>query len=156
MNATTDKDLSVSRIIKASRSAVWKAWANPEHLVKWWAPVPVVTVSTKHEFYAGGGFGTVMKMPDGNEFVGEGCFLELVENERIVWSTALQGGWRPNEGEMPFSAIIIMQEHADGTKYTATALHKNIQDRQRHADMGFIDGWGKCIEQLGRLAETLG
>ena len=37
-----DKDLTVSRIIKAPRSAVWKAWQDPEHFVKWWAPAPVV------------------------------------------------------------------------------------------------------------------
>ena len=90
-------DLSVSRVIKAPRSAVWRAWKEPEHFVKWWAPVPVVTTSNKHEFHAGGAFNTTMRMPDGTEHSGEGCFLEVVEHERIVFTDALQGGWRPNE-----------------------------------------------------------
>jgi uncharacterized protein YndB with AHSA1/START domain len=85
---------------------------------------------------------------------GEGCFLEVVENERIVFTDALQGGWRPNE-EAFFSAIITLAEHPEGTLYTATALHKNNEDRQKHADMGFMDGWGAAIEQLGKLAERL-
>lgn len=152
---TNSKDLTVTRIIKASRPATWKAWADPKHFVKWWTPSPVVTVSTKHEFHAGGAFGTIMRMPDGVEYEGEGCFLEIIENERIVWTSALQGGWRPNKEEMPFSAIVTLEEHPEGTKYTAIALHQNDEDRQKHAEMGFVDGWGTCIDQLGKLAETL-
>ena len=150
-----EKDLTVSRIIKAPRSAVWDAWKNPEHFVKWWAPAPVVTTSKKHDFFAGGGFDTTMTLEDGTVMEGgEGCFLEVIENERIVFTDALQGGWRPNK-EAFFSAIIILEEHPEGTLYTATALHKNDEARQQHVEMGFLDGWGTAIEQLGDLARTL-
>lgn len=156
MTTITDKDLTVSRTIKAPRSAVWKAWQDPEHLVKWWAPAPFTTASTKHEFYAGGGFGTIMRGADGSDFYdSEGCFLDVVENERIVFTSALRGGWRPNKEDMPFTAIITLEEIPEGTRYTATALHGSDEDRQQHADMGFVDGWGSCIEQLGKLAEQL-
>jgi uncharacterized protein YndB with AHSA1/START domain len=155
MNANNHLDLTVSRTIKAPRQKVWTAWKDPKHLVKWWAPAPVSTVSTKHEFYAGGGFGTIMRLPDGTEFKGESCFLEVIENARIVWTSALQGGWRPNKDEMPFTAIITLEEIPGGTKYTATALHQNDEDRQKHAAMGFEDGWGACIDQLGVLATEL-
>lgn len=153
MNNT--KDLVVSRIIKAPCSAVWSAWKNPDYLTRWWAPEPIVTTVNKLELRPGGAFNTVMRMEDGTEFGGEGCFLDIVENERIVWTSALRGGWRPNKDDMPFSAIVTMQPHLEGTRYTATALHQNDEDRQKHADMGFVDGWGLCIEQLGRLAEQL-
>ncbi len=155
MIGNKDDDLSVSRIIKAPRSSVWEAWKDPKHLEKWWAPAPMTTISTKHELYPGGGFGTIMRMEDGIEFKSEGCFLEIIENERIVWTSALRGGWRPNKDEMPFSAIITLEEHPEGTKYTATALHDNGEDRQKHADMGFVDGWGTCIDQLGKIAGKL-
>ncbi|TQV78044.1 polyketide cyclase [Exilibacterium tricleocarpae] len=150
----SENDLTVSRIIKAPPSTVWKAWKEPVHFVKWWAPAPIVTICKKHEFHPGGAFDTVMRMEDGTEHGGEGCFLEVIENQRIVFTDALRGGWRPNESSF-FSAIITLEEHPEGTKYTATALHKNDADRQKHADMGFLDGWGTCIEQLGRVAESL-
>ena len=77
-------DLKVTKVIKAPPSVVWKAWREPEHFVKWWAPAPVRTVSNKHEFHAGGAFDTTMHLPDGTVMDGgEGCFLEVVENERI-------------------------------------------------------------------------
>ena len=95
------KDLGVSRIIKAPRSAIWSAWKDPVHLAQWWAPSPVRTTVNKLELRAGGAFDTVMRLEDGTEFGGEACFLEVVENERIVWTSALQGGWRPNKDEIP-------------------------------------------------------
>ncbi len=149
----TDKDLTVSRVIKAPRTEVWKAWKEPEHLVKWWAPAPVVTTSNKHDFFTGGGFDTTMTLEDGTVMNGgEGCFLEVVENERIVFTDALQGGWRPNE-EAFFSAVITLEEHPEGTLYTATALHKNDEDCQTHAEMGFLDGWGTALDQLAKMVE---
>ena len=149
-----DKDLTLSRIIKAPRSAVWKAWKDPEHFVKWWAPMPVITKSDKHELYPGGGFDTTMTLEDGTVECVVGCFLEVIENERIVFTDALQGGWRPNEDTF-FSAIITLEEHPDGTLYTATVLHKNEEDCQKHEDMGFYDGWGTALEQLRKIAEGL-
>lgn len=151
----TDRDLTVFRIIKAPRAIVWQAWVDPKHLAKWWAPAPIKTTVNKLELWAGGAFNTTMHMEDGAEFSGEGCFLEIKENERIVWTSALQRGWRPNKDDMPFSAIVVLEDHPDGTKYTATALHQNDEDRQKHAKMGFVDGWGTCIDQLGSLAEKL-
>ncbi len=151
---TEERDLSVSRIIAAPRSAIWTAWKDPSHLVRWWAPKPVETVVRKHEFYPGGAFDTVMKLPDGTEHAGEGCFLEVIEHERIVFTDALRGGWRPNE-ESLFTAVITMANHPNGILYTATALHKNDKDRQTHAEMGFEKGWAICLDQLAEVAQSI-
>lgn len=113
------------------------------------------TAQRWHEFHAGGGFDTTMRLEDGTVMEGgEGCFLELIENERIVFTDALQGGWRPNE-EAFFSAVIMLEDHPEGALYTATALHKNDEDRQKHAEMGFVDGSGTVVDQIGKLAEKL-
>ena len=153
MNGTND--LMVTKIINASPSIVWKAWREPEHFVKWWAPAPVRTVSNRHEFHAGGAFDTTMHLPDGTVMEGgEGCFLEVVENERIVFTDALQGGWRPNETAF-FTAIITLEEHPDGTRYTATALHKNDEDRWKHEEMGFLNGWATALDQLAELSKSM-
>ncbi len=152
----TGNDLTISRVLKAPRTAVWQAWSDPSHFAKWWTPSPVMTTVKKFELHAGGAFHTLMTMADGSEMDGgEGCFLEVIPQERIVFTDALAGGWRPNE-EAFFSAIITMDDHAEGTLYTSTALHKNDADRKTHEEMGFLDGWGACISQLETLAQELG
>lgn len=151
----SQNDLRLSRVLRAPLADVWRAWSDPNEFQKWWTPAPVKTTLKKFELRPGGAFHTIMTLADGSEMDGgEGCFLEVVPEERIVFTDALCGGWRPNE-ESFFSAIITMEDHPDGTSYTAVALHKNDADRQKHADMGFLDGWGKCISQLETVAQNL-
>ncbi len=154
MTLNPELDLVVSRVIHAPRASVWRAWAEPEHLAKWWAPAPIVTVVHQHELRAGGAFHTTMRMEDGTEFGAAGCFLEVVARERIVFTDALREGWRPNK-EPFFTAIVTLEEHPQGTRYTATALHHSAAERQKHAEMGFETGWGTCIDQLAALAARL-
>lgn len=147
-------DLTVSRVLKAPRAAIWKAWADPDLFVRWFAPAPIVTTVQEHDLRPGGGFSNTMRMADGTEFGGRGCFLEVAEGRRIVFTDALQAGWRPN-AEPFFTAVITMEDHPEGTLYTATALHATEENRRKHQEMGFETGWGICIEQLGEVAAGL-
>ena len=80
------------------------------------------------------------------------CFLAVDDLERIVFTNALTGGWRP--AEQPFmTAIITLQGSSEGTDYVAHVMHKNKADRTMHEKMGFYDGWGTVTEQLAKLAE---
>ena len=56
--------------------------------------------------------------------------------------------------EQPFmTAIITLQDHPNGTDYTAQVMHKDNADRNMHEEMAFYDGWGTVIEQLAKLTE---
>ena len=45
----------------------------------------------------GGRFFTRMTGPDGFDYSGTACILEVVSGERIVWSSTMKDGYRPNE-----------------------------------------------------------
>jgi uncharacterized protein YndB with AHSA1/START domain len=146
-SSDSNLDLTVSRVIKAPRALIWRAWTEPEHFEKWWAPAPIKTTVQEMDLCAGGAFKTVMHMENGDEFPTSGCFLDVIERQRIVFTDALEAGWRPTIQPF-FTAIITLEDHAEGTQYIARALHKDDADRQKHAEMGFVDGWGTCIDQL--------
>ncbi|WP_310467115.1 SRPBCC family protein [Sphingomonas sp.] len=157
-----DTDLRIERTLDAPRELVWRAWTDPEQIKKWWAPRPYQTPECEIELTPGGKFMTRMTGPDGMDFTGNACILEVVEGERITWSSALLPGFRPNSfpddgcGGFPFTAIHTFADAGGGkTHYTATVLHKNAADAKIHADMGFQDGWGTCAEQLGEVARGL-
>lgn len=151
---TMGNELSVSRLIKAPRSAVWHAWANPRQFEQWWIPAPMTCRVKKMDLKPGGGFETLMS-EDGSEFRPhvEGCFLDVTPQERIVFTTALKEGWEPAEPWLTLTSIITMDDEDGGTRYIARALHKNPEDRRNHKDMGFDEGWGSAIDQLARLTE---
>jgi len=143
-------DLLLERVVDVPRALVWAAWTQPEHLKKWFAPAPWTTVACQIDLRPGGTFHTVMRSPEGEDFPGTGCFLEVVPNERLVWTDALLPGYRPAPKPF-FTAIITLEDHAGGTRYRARALHKDDADRKTHEDMGFYDGWSKCLDQLVAL-----
>ncbi len=151
-------DLVLERIVDVPRELVWAAWTQPEHIKKWFTPKPWQTVECEIDLRPGGIFRFVMRSPEGEEFPHVGCYLEVIENEKLIWTVALAPGFRPidHTSEVPsFTAIITLESHGSGTKYTAMAIHKDEVGCQTHAKMGFHDGWGAALDQLVAHAKTM-
>ncbi len=148
------RDLVLERVIDVPRELVWRAWTRPEDVKKWFAPAPWTTVDCEIDLRPGGILRFVMRSPDGQLFPNVGCYLDIVENERLVWTDALGPGYRPSETPF-FTAVITLEPQATGTKYTALAMHKDEQDRLKHEEMGFYIGWGQCLDQLVALAKRM-
>jgi uncharacterized protein YndB with AHSA1/START domain len=158
-------DLILERVIDVPPERVWHAWTRPEQLKKWFTPKPWKTVHCEIDLRPGGLFRTVMRSPEGNEYPGDGCYLEVIENERLVWTNALQAGYRPaapsvadpghEPSELRFTAILLLEPNGKGTKYTAIAMHPDAAAAKRHAGMGFHDGWGKALDQLVEMVKPV-
>lgn len=148
-------DLVISRLLRAPRAAVWRAWSDPAQLKLWWCPAPWTTEVRAFDLRAGGAFHTFMQGPDGGSSDNPGSFLEVQPQARIVFSSLLLADWRPATPWMPFTAVITMADEGTGTRYTARVMHPDAATRDRHATMGFHEGWGLCIDQLDALALKL-
>lgn len=147
-------DLFISRDINIPVGILWKAWTTPENLKKWWAPAPLTTTECEINLIPGGIFRTLMRSHDGNEYPTQGCFLEVIENKKIVFTDTLLAGFRPSITPF-FTAIITFEALQEGTRYTAHVLHKDEIDRNKHETMGFYQGWNICIDQLITTARSL-
>ena len=96
-----------------------------------------------------------MRDPDGNDYPNSGVYLEVVPNERLVFTDAYTAGWTPSDKPF-FTAIVTFEDAGDGkTKYTAIARHWRAEDKEAHEKMGFHEGWGICATQLEDVAKTL-
>jgi uncharacterized protein YndB with AHSA1/START domain len=154
-------DLVLERVVDVPRHLVWAAWTQPEHLKKWFTPVPWKTTDCEIDLRPGGIFRTVMQGPEGPPMTNTGCFLEIIENELLVWTGALGPGFRPLAKDAvaahPFlmTAFIALEASGSGTKYTALVKHGDEPSRVQHDQMGFHLGWGKALDQLVELARTM-
>ncbi len=145
-----DRELVLTRLIKAPRAAVYRAWTDPAQLTQWFAPLPYTTPHAALDVRPGGANLIVMRGPDGNEFRNRGVYLEVVRDERLVFTDAFVSAWEPSE--KPFMTVIITFEDEDGgTRYTARVRHWSVADREAHEAMGFHAGWGLCADQLAAL-----
>jgi uncharacterized protein YndB with AHSA1/START domain len=147
-------DLVLQREIDVPRELVWAAWTHPEHLAKWFAPAPWTITECEIDLRPGGMLRFVMRSPEGQDFPNVGCYLEIVPNERLVWTDALLPGYRPSE-EPFFTAVVTLEPRGSGTLYTAVAMHRDEAGRTKHEEMGFHEGWGMVLDQLVAYVKTL-
>lgn len=151
-------DLMLERVVPVPVERVWAAWTVPEQLMQWFTPQPWQTVACTIDLRPGGLFHTRMRGPDGQEFPGDGCYLEIVPQRRLVWTDALLPGYRPvaQPGDAcglggSMTGVIELEPVAGGTRYRAMALHGSAEVRTRHAEMGFEQGWSAALDQMVAL-----
>ncbi|MBI1775308.1 MAG: SRPBCC family protein [Proteobacteria bacterium] len=151
----SDRDLVLTRIFDVPREKVYRAWTDPELLKQWFAPLPYTTPVAELDVRLGGSNLIVMRSPDGKDMPNRGVYLEVVENERLVFTNAYTKAWEPSE--KPFMTVILTFEALGGgkTKYTALVRHWTVADREMHENMGFHKGWGQCADQLAALVQKL-
>jgi uncharacterized protein YndB with AHSA1/START domain len=143
-------ELTVERFIAAPPRTVFHVWKT--RTAEWWAPKPWTTKITELDLRAGGRSAMVMTGPDGVGFPSEGVILEVVPDEKIVFTDAFTAGWMPQKAFM--LGFFTFAPEGDGTRYRAGARHWSEDAYQQHVAMGFIDGWGKVAGQLAALAEA--
>ena len=146
----TGRELSLTRIMDAPREKVFRAWTDPELLKQWFAPAPWTTPRAELDVRPGGANFILMRGPQGQEFPNRGVYLEVVKNERLVFTDAYSTAWEP--AEKPFMTVILtFEDEAGKTRYTARVRHWTAEDKESHEKMGFHQGWGICADQLTAL-----
>jgi len=140
-----DLDLTLQRVIRAPRAAVWRAWTEPSQLEQWWVPAPAVARVDRLEARPGGAFVTRIS-EDGLEFGPhmDASFLLVDDGERLVFTNTVDSRWRPTRPD-PIAMV--------GTDYQVGVCHDDPAARARHEELGFFDGWGSVTGQLTAFVE---
>src|SRR3546814_10352232 len=117
-------ELSITRSIDAPPETVYRIWT--ERLGEWWAPLPYTTPVVDIDLRPGGRALMLMKGPDGTDLPHEeGVFLEIVPNEKIVFTNAFKAGWIPQDPLMV--VIVTFEPETSGTRYTARVERKSTR-----------------------------
>ena len=148
------RELHLTRLLDAPRHAIWRCWTESELLKQWFCPSPWKVSEATMDVRAGGSSLIVMSGPNGEEMPNRGVYLDVVRNERLVFTDAFTKAWEPSQKAFMVGTI-TMADEAGKTRYTATVQHWSTEDCKAHAAMGFHEGWGKATDQLEALARTL-
>lgn len=144
------RDLVLTRLIDAPAEKIYAAWTQPELLTQWFAPKPWSTPRAALDVRVGGASVVTMADENGTEYPNPGQYLEVVPNEKLVFTDAYVGDWEPS-GKPFMTVIITLTPEGGKTRYTALARHWTAEDRKTHEQMGFHDGWGICADQMEAL-----
>jgi uncharacterized protein YndB with AHSA1/START domain len=153
-DAAASHELVLTRLIHVPRDKLFRCWTDPALITQWFTPPPWKTIAAEVDVRPGGISLITMQGPDGTTMPNSGVYLEVVPNERLVFTDAYTSAWVPS-GKPFFTCILSFEDEADGTRYTARARHWSAEDCAAHEKMGFHGGWGIATDQLAALAATL-
>ncbi|HEY9712239.1 MAG TPA: SRPBCC domain-containing protein [Chroococcales cyanobacterium] len=159
---SADGDFVLTRIIDAPRERVFKAWADPQKLAKWWGPRQFPAYC-QGEIKVGSSFRLVMVGPDGKEFPMTAVVKELKEPERLVWlqdvsehphdwHELINKGRAGASGNIGPMLLTITFEALEGkTKMTVAMQFERAGDREALVTNGMTAGWSESFEKLEEL-----
>jgi uncharacterized protein YndB with AHSA1/START domain len=158
LGAPPERGLVITRIFDARRELVWKAWAEPEHLMCWRRPKNFTSPFCKADFRVGGVYLFCVRSPEGYDFWSAGVYREIVEPERIVYTHSFadeKGNPVPAShykmpGDWPAETLVtvMFEEHQGKTKLSLRqiGIPSGVMGELAAA------GWN---ESLDKLTESL-
>ena len=99
-----DTDLSFTRTLAAPRALIWECWTDPRHIPHFFIPKPHKVTAVEIDLRIGGRFDTRFEV-EGNNIANRGVYLEIVPQEKLVFTDAFSEGWKP--APEPFMTAIL-------------------------------------------------
>ena len=127
MPENNQNDLVITRTFDAPLEKVWKAFTEPEQMVKWWGPNNITAPSLKIDFRVGGKFLYYMRFAETQDIWGVGTYKEIIPMEKIVCTDSFAdengnviSGEKYGMKDVPLEATVTFTfENVDGkTKFT--------------------------------------
>jgi uncharacterized protein YndB with AHSA1/START domain len=136
------RTLLLDRLFDAPRDVVFKAWSEPEHLIRWWGPRGFTSDIEKMEFRVGGAYRIHMRSPEGTDHWSQGVYREIVPPERLVmvgsWADALGNPTTPET-----VLTVTFEERGARTRLTLHSVFETVTARDSHRG-----GWSSSLERL--------
>ena len=156
--AATDKQVVITRVFDAPRELVFRAWANPDHLMRWFAPRGCTLHISKMDFRPGGSLLTCISNPKFGDCWCKSVYHEIIVPERIVCTMAIidaegnsiEPAAVGHDPEWPRETTLTVTFAEDHGK-TKLTLNQTVSESLAKRT-GAYPSW---IQMLDRLAEEL-
>jgi uncharacterized protein YndB with AHSA1/START domain len=145
--------LKLSRVLRARRETVFRAWSAAEHIKRWFAPAGCTVVEAAVEMRVGGRFELSMRAPDGMENWLRGTFVEIMPDTRLVIDMRID-----DSAGAPLFRAYTELDFADapgGTRLNVTQTYTLIDLSKAWMLAGAPHGWNSTLDNLEREAARM-
>lgn len=90
--STAPKELTITRTFDAPVELVWKAWTEPEGVMRWWGPRHFTSPTCRIDLREGGRYIFHMRAPQdfgGGDYYSAGVFTRIVPYKRLEFTQVL-------------------------------------------------------------------
>lgn len=163
----TENGVTISRVFNAPKELVWKAWTEPEMVMKWWGPEGFTSPSAKVDLQVGGKYIYAMQGPAGSEWdrvmYSAGVYKEIIPYEKIVvtdyFSDSEGNMISPDkEGQDPnfpkeMTVTVLFEEFEAGKTKLSVIYPKPETAEQMEAmkKSGMEQGWNSSLNKLENI-----
>jgi uncharacterized protein YndB with AHSA1/START domain len=149
------RELVITRRLKAPRNLVWRTFEEPYLLAQWWGPETFTTTVSKLDFRAGGEWHVTLRAPDGAERPVRYAFVEILAPERITYRP-LRSAVAVGRGNPPptYLATLTFEELGNETVFTMRAEFENAAGLAIAMTGGFFEGTNQAFDKLERHLAT--
>jgi len=143
---TAPRELVIMRVLNAPRKLVWKAWIDPKHVAQWWGPKGFTNPVCELDVRPGGAIRIHMRGPDGTVYPMTGVYQEIVEPERLVFTS----GALDKQGKPLFEVLTTVTLTEQGGKTTLTVRARVVKSTDEAAPYlaGMNEGWNQTLDRL--------
>jgi len=147
---TDSLSMTVEAEFEASPQRVWRLWADPSQLERWWGPPTYPATFTAHDLTPGGRVEYHMTGPEGDQPRGYWEVLEVDEPHRLVF----QDGFADENGtpidDMPVSTATVTIEAVgeSRTRMSIASVFTDLQSLEQVLAMGMEEGLTQAIGQI--------
>jgi uncharacterized protein YndB with AHSA1/START domain/ketosteroid isomerase-like protein len=139
--------IRVSRIIRADREALFRAWTDPEALMHWWRQEADgwAFAGASIDLRVGGGYRLGMTAPDGKTHVAVGLYGEVERPARLVFTW----DWEEPTSRVGDTLVTVEFKEAGDHRTEVVVTHERFADGAR---MGRHEqGWTELLRLLERF-----
>lgn len=144
--ANKEQELVLIRVFDAPRELVFRAWTDPKRVAQWWGPHGFTNPVCELDPRPGGTIRIHMRGPDGNVYPMTGVYQEVVEPERIVFTSAALD----DKGNPMFEVLTTVTWAEQGGKTKQVMRARVIKTTPQAAPYiaGMEQGWTQSLERL--------
>jgi len=145
--------LIVTSVFAASPDRVWRLWADPRQLERWWGPDPYPATVVDHDLRPGGHVSYYMTGPEGDQHKGYWCVMEVEPPRRLVFEDGFADATGEPDDDLPLSRAEVTIEIVDEvhTRMTIESVYDTTADLEQVLAMGMEEGIRTAVEQIHAL-----
>ena len=149
---TEEQGLVIERIFDAPRELVWRAWTEPEQLMRWYGPTGMTSQACEIDLRVGGRYLWGLRSPEGQEYWNTGVYREIVPLERFVATQSMadeHGNVISMGDDFPLETIVtVTLEDLGGGRTKLTLRQAGFpDDMAAHAG----GGWNQAFDKLAAV-----
>lgn len=144
-----EREIVITRTVKAPRALVWKVCTEPAHIDQWWGPNGFCNHTLSMDLRVGGQWKYTMTGPDGKVWPNLITYTEVTPIDRLAYD---HGDW---ENPKMFVGSLTFTEVDGGTLVTLRTVFPSKEVRD-HAieEYGAAEGGKQTLTRLAEYVQT--